>query len=74
LHANRVAIIGAGNVGATAAYALLRSEIVREIVLLDQDADKAEGEAMDLQHAVPLGPPVEVRAGDYDDAARAPSP
>jgi L-lactate dehydrogenase len=70
LHANRVAIIGAGNVGATAAYALLRSEIVREIVLLDQDADKAEGEAMDLQHAVPLGPPVEVRAGDYDDAAR----
>ncbi len=67
---NRVAIIGAGNVGATTAYALLQSELVREIVLLDRDGEKAEGEAMDLQHAVPLGPPVRVWAGDYRDAAR----
>ncbi|MES2461592.1 MAG: L-lactate dehydrogenase [Armatimonadota bacterium] len=66
---NRVAIIGAGHVGATTAYALLQSTLVRDILLLDSDAEKAEGEAMDLSHAVPLGPPVSVRAGTYAEAA-----
>lgn len=69
VHENRVAIIGAGNVGATTAYALLQTGLVREIVLLDQNEAKAEGESLDLQHAVPLGPPVRVRAGGYKDAA-----
>ena len=70
VQASRVAIIGCGHVGTTAAYALLQSELVREIVLLDAEPDRAEGEAMDLQHAVPLGPPVQVWAGDYGEAAR----
>lgn len=70
VYENRVAVVGAGNVGATTAYALLQSEMVREIILVDTDADKAEGEAMDLSHAVPFGPPVEVRAGDYAAAAQ----
>jgi L-lactate dehydrogenase len=65
----RVAVIGAGNVGAATAYALLHSPVVREVVLVDSNAGKAEGEAMDLSHAAPLGPPVLVRAGGYEDAA-----
>lgn len=68
---DRIAIIGCGHVGATSAYALIMSGIAREIVLIDADARRAEGEAMDLQHAVPLSRPVRVWAGDYRDAARA---
>nr|MBA2645498.1 L-lactate dehydrogenase [Pyrinomonadaceae bacterium] len=67
---DRIAIIGSGHVGATCAYALLTSGVAREIVLLDVNAEHAEGEAMDLQHSVPLMSPVQVRAGDYEDAAR----
>ncbi|HWS98694.1 MAG TPA: L-lactate dehydrogenase [Pyrinomonadaceae bacterium] len=69
--ARRVAVIGAGHVGATSAYALLMSGAAREIVLVDADRKRAEGEVMDLQHAVSLARPVAVWAGDYKDAARA---
>lgn len=69
--ARRVAVIGAGHVGATSAYALLMSGAAREIVLLDADRKRAEGEVMDLQHAAALARPVAVWAGDYADAARA---
>ncbi|HEY0380389.1 MAG TPA: L-lactate dehydrogenase [Pyrinomonadaceae bacterium] len=67
----RVAVVGAGHVGATSAYALLMSGAAREIVLLDADGKRAEGEVMDLQHAAALARPVAVWAGDYKDAARA---
>ncbi|GAP15163.1 L-lactate dehydrogenase [Longilinea arvoryzae] len=70
-HPTRVAIIGAGNVGATFAYALLLSGLSSEIVLIDANQAKAEGEAMDLMHAVPLGPPTRVLAGGYEDCAGA---
>lgn len=66
----RVAVIGAGNVGATTAYALLHSPVVREVLIVDKKADKAIGEAMDLSHAAPLGPPVQVRACGYEEAAQ----
>jgi len=69
--ARRVAVIGAGHVGAASAYALLMSGAAREIVLLDAERRRAEGEVMDLQHAVSLSRPVAVWAGDYADAARA---
>src|SRR4051794_1421733 len=69
--ARRVAVIGAGHVGATSAYALLMSGAAREVVLLDADRKRAEGEVMDLQHAAALARPVAVWAGDYEDAARA---
>src|SRR5918911_4087697 len=68
---HRIAIIGCGHVGATSAYALLMNGLAREIVLLDTDARRAEGEAMDLQHAVPLSRPVRVWTGDYGEAAQA---
>lgn len=67
----RVAIVGCGNVGATFAYALLISGLAAEIVLIDANKSKAEGEAMDLNHAMPLGRPVKIWAGDYEDCANA---
>lgn len=70
-HPTRVAIVGAGNVGATFAYALLLSGLASEIVLIDQNRARAEGEAMDLNHAVPFAPPARVWAGNYTDCASA---
>ena len=67
----KVAIVGAGNVGATAAYALLLSGLAAEIVLIDANKKRAEGEAMDLAHAVPFSRPTKVWAGDYQDCAGA---
>lgn len=63
----RIAIVGAGNVGATFAYALLLSGLAGEIVLIDRNHVKAEGEAMDLRHAVPLTHSTRIWAGDYAD-------
>ncbi len=67
----RVVIIGAGNVGATFAYALLFRGLAAEIVLIDANRARAEGEAMDLNHAEPFTNPTRVWAGDYDDCAGA---
>ena len=69
--ATRVAVVGAGNVGATFAYALLLSGLAAEIVLIDANREKAEGEAMDLNHTVPFAHPTRVWAGDYEDCAGA---
>jgi L-lactate dehydrogenase len=63
----RIAVVGAGNVGSTFAYALLLSGLASEIVLIDADHARAEGQAMDLDHAVPFNRPVRVWAGTYDD-------
>jgi L-lactate dehydrogenase len=70
-HSTRVAIIGAGNVGATCAYTLLLRRLAAEIVLVDVNEDKAKGEAMDLNHAVPFAAPTHIWAGDYADCAGA---
>jgi L-lactate dehydrogenase len=66
-----VAVIGAGNVGATFAYTLVLEGLVGEVVLIDVDRQRAEGEAMDISHAVPFSNPVRVWAGDYADCAGA---
>lgn len=67
----RIAIIGTGNVGATFAFALLNSGLAGEIVLIDANPTKAEGEAMDLNHAVPFMHPTRIWAGSYQDCANA---
>ena len=64
--ARHVAIIGAGNVGATIAYALLHSGLVEELSLIDINTAKAEGEALDLQDGVSFLHPTTVRWGDYE--------
>ena len=68
-HDSRIAVIGCGYVGTTCASVLLQHHLMRELVLVDSDADRAEGEALDLQQAVPLGAPVTVMAGGYPEAA-----
>jgi L-lactate dehydrogenase len=58
-------------VGATCAYALLLRGLATEIVLVDVNKAKAEGEAMDLNHTVPFAYPTRIWAGDYADCAGA---
>jgi L-lactate dehydrogenase len=67
----RVAVVGTGNVGSTFAYALLLSGLAAEIVLIDINRAKAEGEAMDLNHTEPFAHPTRIWAGDYPDCAGA---
>ncbi len=67
----RIAIVGTGNVGSTFAYALLLSGLAADIVLIDANRAKAEGEAMDLNHTVPFAHPTRIWAGEYKDCAGA---
>jgi L-lactate dehydrogenase len=67
----RVAVVGAGNVGATFAQMLLLNGTAAEIVLIDSDRRRAEGEAMDLQHTEPFTHPTKIWAGDFADCADA---
>lgn len=63
----KVGIVGAGNVGATAAFAMVLTGAASEIVLVDANAALANAQAHDILHATPLGRPVRVRAGKYAD-------
>ena len=67
----KVAIVGCGFVGSASAFALMQSGLFSEMVLIDVDKDKAEGEALDIGHGMPLARPMQIYAGDYDDAADA---
>lgn len=69
--ADKVAIIGCGFVGSASAFALMQSGLFTEMVLLDANHEKAEGEADDIAHGVPFGSPIKIYAGDYDDIADA---
>ncbi|MCX7711063.1 MAG: L-lactate dehydrogenase [Clostridia bacterium] len=65
----KVTVIGAGFVGSTTAYTLMLSGLISEIVLIDRNADKSEGEVMDLNHGMPFVRPVKIYSGDYSDCA-----
>lgn len=67
----RIAVVGAGKVGSTFAYTLLLAGIASEIVLVDADPRRAEGESMDLNHAVPFTASARVWAGSLEDTAGA---
>jgi L-lactate dehydrogenase len=67
LKRTRIVVVGTGFVGSTYAFALMGSRIADEIVLIDANARKAEGEAMDLNHAMAFSPPMRIWAGDYGD-------
>jgi L-lactate dehydrogenase len=60
-----VGIVGTGNVGTAAAYAMFNQSLASEILLLDQDSRRAEGEAMDLMHGQQLVGRITCRAVDY---------
>ena len=63
----KVGIIGAGFVGATAAYAMMLNGTCSEIVLIDRDEPRAKAEAADIAHGAPLAKGVRAYAGDYKD-------
>lgn len=63
----KCAIIGCGFVGTSIAFTLMKSGLFSEIVLIDLNKDKAEGEAMDLSHCNPFIKPVDIHAGTYKD-------
>lgn len=65
----KIGIVGAGLVGATAAYALVMRGVGREIVLVDKNEKRAEAEADDIFHAVPFAEPMNVHEGTYKDLA-----
>ena len=64
----KVTIIGAGNVGATIAYTLSLGTVASEIVLIDINKEKVEGEVMDIVQGASFREPISVVAGDYEDA------
>mgnify|MGYP004535013237 FL=1 len=64
----KVTVIGAGNVGATIAYTLSLGSIASQIVMIDINHEKAEGEVMDIVQGASFREPISVIAGDYEDA------
>ncbi len=65
----KVAIIGSGSVGASIAFAMSINQLCGDLVLIDVNASKALGEAMDINHGLPFLGQMKVRAGDYSDCA-----
>ncbi len=63
----KVAIIGAGYVGSSIAYALALKDVAREIVMIDINHDKTDGEAKDIRHGLPGIGTADLYAGDYSD-------
>ena len=64
---HKIVIVGSGKVGTTFAYTLLLRNLAGEIVLIDVDTDRTEGEVMDLNHGVPLLNPIRIYQGNYKD-------
>ena len=68
---SKVGLVGTGMVGASFAYALMQRGLANELVLVDANRGRAEGEEMDLNHGMPFVRPMQIMAGDYADLAGA---
>lgn len=70
---NKIVVIGCGNVGMSYCYALLNQKVsVRELVLVDINKDRVEGEVMDLCHCLAFAPnQIKIKMGDYKDCSDA---
>ena len=67
INIQKAAVIGCGFVGASTAFSLVQKGLFSELVLIDANKEKAEGEAMDLSHGRPFVHSMKIYAGDYDD-------
>lgn len=65
---NKITVVGAGSVGSTISYSLVVMGIASEIVMIDINDEKAQGEAMDIKQGVPFSHPASIYAGKYADA------
>ena len=63
----KVGVVGCGFVGAASAFAIMESGLFSEMVLIDANKEKAEGEALDISHGLPFAKPMQIYAGDYED-------
>lgn len=68
---NKAVIVGCGFVGSASAFSLMQSGLFTELVLIDSDSKRAEGEALDISHGIPFSKPMKIHAGDYDDVKNA---
>ena len=66
---SKVAIIGAGQVGASIAFAMTVQQRCSELVLIDVNEDKAKGEVLDISHGLPFLGHMDIHAGNYSDCA-----
>ena len=71
MNIQKCAIIGAGGVGSTTAFTLVQSGLFNEIVIIDVNKNKAEGETLDIAHGIQFTNPVNIYSGDYKDLADA---
>lgn len=71
LNGRKVAVIGCGFVGSTTAYSLMQSKLFTDMVLIDVDTNRAEGEALDISHGIPYYSPMNIYAGTYEDLSDA---
>ena len=71
LNERKVAVVGCGFVGSASAFALMESGLFSEMVLVDVNKDKAEGEALDISHGLPFAKPMQIYAGEYKDTSDA---
>ena len=71
LNYRKVAVIGCGFVGAASAFAIMESGLFSEMVLIDANREKAEGEALDISHGLPFAKPMKIYAGEYKDISDA---
>jgi len=71
VNSRKVVIVGCGFVGSSSAFALMQSGLFSEMVLIDADTRRAEGEAMDISHGMSFAHPMKIYAGSYDDISDA---
>lgn len=71
INSRKVAIVGCGFVGAASAFAIMQSGLFSEMVLIDRDENKAQGEALDISHGLPFAKPMQIYSGTYEDLSDA---
>ncbi|HWI62556.1 MAG TPA: L-lactate dehydrogenase [Symbiobacteriaceae bacterium] len=71
MKSSKIVLIGSGMVGSTFAYTVLLRGLAHELVIIDVNRAKAEGDALDLNHGLMLAKPMKIKAGDYPDCAGA---
>lgn len=64
---DKIAIVGAGLVGSTSAFAIMDDAVASEIIMIDINQKRLDGEVMDLNHGISFVPPINIKAGSYDD-------
>lgn len=69
---NKVVVVGLGAVGVSYAYSMLNQALCDDMVLIDINRTRAEGEARDFRHGMPYAAsPARIYVGDYDDCSDA---